>query len=131
MNPTVDVDEATLFYAEDDPILARETLSRLQKLGFPRVLHAKDLCEAEELTHTSIPDIALLDVHLGMATTIDLAIWLAESGTHIVFTSSYSREELGDRLGDFAFLPKPFTETELSNALKDAAEDRLGRLAAE
>lgn len=76
-------------------------------------------------------DVALLDVHLGMATTTDLALALSDQGTHIVFTSSYTRDELGDRLGDFPFLPKPFTFGELYQALENAVEDWPGSLAAE
>lgn len=122
---------ATLLYAEDDPIQAKETVSRLNTLGFSRVLVARDLCEVEELMRDTEVQIALLDVHLGMATTIDVALQLAESGAHIVFTSSYSRDELGDRIGEFAFLPKPFTLSELSEALEDSIDEWPGSLAAE
>ena len=125
------LEQATLLYAEDDPVLARDTLERLNTLGFTDVLMARDLCEIEELARDAVIDIALLDVHLGMASTTDVAPWLAERGAHIVFTSNYSRDELGDRLGEFAFLPKPFTLGQLSQALEDAAKEWPGSLAAE
>lgn len=131
MKPQSTLENATLLYAEDDAILARDTLSRLHAIGFSRILFARDLCEAEELARQDKIDVALLDVHLGMATTTDLALTLAEDGTHIVFTSSYTRDELGDRLEEFAFLPKPFTLRELSEALEDAIADWPGSLAAE
>lgn len=131
MITNIEFGAAILLYAEDDPIQARETVSRLNTFGFLNVLVARDLCEAEELVSDAHIDIALLDVHLGMATTIDLALELAESGAHIIFTSSYSRDELGDRLGDFAFLPKPFSLGQLSRSLEDAIDEWPGSLAAE
>ena len=124
-------DGKSLLYVEDDPILAKETVARLGLMGFGDIRIACDLCQVEALVKDFRFDIALLDVHLGMSTTIDIAAQLAETGAHIVFTSGYDRSELGDRLGDFAFLAKPYTFGQLSVALENAGEEQIGSLAAE
>lgn len=120
-----------LLYVEDDPVQSMETFTRLGLMGFGEILFASDLCQAEALVRDMSIDVAFLDVHLGMSTTLDIAMALAKSGTHVVFTSGYDRDELGDRLGDFPFLKKPFSTGELSIALEDARVDQHGSLAAE
>lgn len=121
----------TILYVEDDPLLARETIEHLNSLVFHEILVASDLREAVDAMKGKAIDIAFMDVHVGAATTIDLAPDLAAKGTTIVFTSGYSREELGDRLGEFAFLPKPYSRTQLLIALDETLSDQSGNLAAE
>ena len=124
-------DGKSLLYVEDDPILVKETFARLDLMGFAEISVANDLCEVASLVRDFRFDVALLDVHLGMSTTIDIAAQLAETGAHIVFTSGYDRSELGDRLGDYPFLAKPYTFGQLSVALENAGEEQMGSLAAE
>lgn len=123
--------DKTIIYVEDDPLIAEHTLTRLRAMGFARLLFASDLCQAEELMRAQNIDIALLDVHIGPVNTLDLANALAERGAHIVFTSGYTRDELGDRLGDFAFVQKPYSIGALSIALEASINDTPGSLAAE
>ena len=121
----------TILYVEDDPLLARVTIAYLNSLAFGKVVVASDMREADEAMRSTEIDIAFLDVHLGAATTIDLAADLTAKGISIVFTSGYNREELGDRLHDFASLPKPYSLAQLIKALDATLSDQAGNLAAE
>jgi two-component SAPR family response regulator len=100
-------------------------------MAFGTVLVASNSREAEDVMKNKAIDIAFLDAHVSAATAIDLAPELAAKGICIVFTSGYSRDELGDRLDEFAFLPKPYSFAQLVTALDETLSDQSGNLAAE
>lgn len=123
--------EKTILYVEDNPVLANFTSDCLYTIGFGAVVVASNLCQADAVASGRKIDVALLDVHLGPVNTLDLARSLSAAGTRIVFTSGYTREEFGEKLGDFAFVAKPYTLEKLSVAIAETLAKPPGNLVAE
>jgi len=104
---------ARVLIVEDEPILGLELKEDLQDLGYSVV----DVVDDGDMVMRSFlrdrPDVVLMDIKLhGFRDGVDSALQIRGFyQTPIVFLSSYSESEVGDRLHriePYAFLQKPY-----------------------
>ncbi|KIN70975.1 Response regulator receiver protein [Sulfitobacter noctilucae] len=115
-------DDLKIVYLEDEPIVALDTSEHLKNLGFGEVKVVSRLRDAEALTCEDNFDVALFDINVDKGqTSLELGHQLASRGTKVIFASgnsSLGREISGESI---LFLDKPFSLTQLTSMLKQAA----------
>jgi DNA-binding NtrC family response regulator len=108
----------TVLVVDDDASMRLLCRVNLELEGH-RVLEASSLAQARELMAAEVPDVALLDVHLGSERGLDLIDDVAslELPTQVVLLSGSSQisPELRSRVA--AVIGKPFDLAELSDAV--------------
>lgn len=114
---------ATVLTVEDDPIVRADLRLVLEDAGFEVCGDARDGVEAVQLARTLSPDVILLDLGLprldGVGATRQI---LAERDVPIVALTGWSRHLLRDavRAGVASYVLKPFEQTEVVDALREA-----------
>jgi PAS domain S-box-containing protein len=127
-------DGETVLVVEDDDRVREVTLRRLESLGYA-VCQARSGPQAIELLKRGeAPDVVLSDIVMpGGMTGYDVARWIfsEKPGVKVVLTSGYNP---GDRARDdrglvpsLAVLAKPFTRTQLAQAIRSAIEGTSGQ----
>jgi two-component system, response regulator PdtaR len=120
--------------AEDETIIRMDLRALLEKNGFKVVAEAADGEQAVELARTSDPDVAVLDVRMPNLDGIEAARRMyAERPLPIVMLTAYSdRANVDNAIGAgvFAYLVKPFRETDVVPALRAAVARHAELLAA-
>lgn len=108
-----------ILLVEDEVLIALEQQLYLESVGHSVIGPAVTAMEAVEMAETDKPDLALVDVHLGMGTNgIDAARGLNALGVPCLFITSFRDELKKDGpLTGIGCLPKPFTETGLLAAV--------------
>jgi CheY-like chemotaxis protein len=76
--------------------------------------------EALEKARSLAFDVAILDVNLDGKRTFPIAELLAERGRAFVFATGYGADNVPDALADAPILPKPFQQSDLEHALRQA-----------
>lgn len=110
---------------EDEPVLAMFLEETLARLGCAVLGPVGGLDEAVAAARTGAYDVALLDVNLRAgAKSVPVAEALAARGRPFVLTTGYVPDSLPDALRGRATLLKPYGETELVAALREAAARR-------
>ena len=112
------MDVKTVLVVDDEPALRLLCRVNLELEGH-RVFEASTLAEARELIATELPDVVLLDVHLGNERGVDLIddIDSLESSTRIVLLSGSSQISPELRAQVAGVLGKPFDLSELTAAV--------------
>jgi two-component system, response regulator PdtaR len=110
--------------AEDETIIRLDLKETLERAGFEVCGEARDGEEAVELAREEKPDLAVLDVKMPRLDGIEAARRiLAERPIPIVMLTAYGHDELVARaveVGVFAYLVKPFRESDLLPAIQTA-----------
>ena len=108
----------TVLVVDDDPSMRLLCRVNLELEGH-RVLEAESLARARELIGSELPDVILLDVHLGSESGPDLIDDVAglELPTRIVLLSGSSEISPDLRAQVAGVLAKPFDLAELSAAV--------------
>jgi AmiR/NasT family two-component response regulator len=113
-----------ILVAEDETIIRLDLKETLERAGFEVCGEARDGEEAVELAREEKPDLAVLDVKMPRVDGIEAARRiLAERPIPIVMLTAYGHDELVTRAveaGVFAYLVKPFRESDLLPALQTA-----------
>lgn len=110
--------DATVLYAEDEIIIALDTVQLLEDMGFARVQVVHNLRRAKALVAAEQFDIAVLDVNLGGGEmSIDLGRRLIAQGVRVVFATGYNRSEMEIEHSDLTFVEKPLTTAGIADAL--------------
>jgi two-component system, response regulator PdtaR len=113
-----------ILVAEDETIIRLDLKETLERAGFEVCGEARDGEEAVELAREEKPDLAVLDVKMPRLDGIEAARRiLAERPIPIVMLTAYGHEELVARaveVGVFAYLVKPFRESDLLPAIQTA-----------
>jgi AmiR/NasT family two-component response regulator len=113
-----------ILVAEDETIIRLDLKETLERAGFEVCGEARDGEEAVELAHEEKPDLAVLDVKMPRLDGIEAARRiLAERPIPIVMLTAYGHDELVARAVDagvFAYLVKPFRESDLLPAIQTA-----------
>jgi two-component system, response regulator PdtaR len=113
-----------ILVAEDETIIRLDLKETLERAGFEVCCEARDGEEAVELARAEKPDLAVLDVKMPRLDGIEAARRiLAERPIPIVMLTAYGHDELVARAveaGVFAYLVKPFRESDLLPAIQTA-----------
>jgi two-component system, response regulator PdtaR len=113
-----------ILVAEDETIIRLDLKETLERAGFEVCGEARDGEEAVELAREEKPDLAVLDVKMPRLDGIEAARRiLAERPIPIVMLTAYGHDELVTRAveaGVFAYLVKPFRESDLLPAIQTA-----------
>ncbi len=113
-----------ILVAEDETIIRLDLKETLERAGFEVCGEARDGEEAVELAREEKPDLAVLDVKMPRLDGIEAARRiLAERPIPIVMLTAYGHNELVTRAveaGVFAYLVKPFRESDLLPAIQTA-----------
>jgi two-component system, response regulator PdtaR len=113
-----------ILVAEDETIIRLDLKETLERAGFEVCGEPRDGEEAVELAREEKPDLAVLDVKMPRLDGIEAARRiLAERPIPIVMLTAYGHDELVARAveaGVFAYLVKPFRESDLLPAIQTA-----------
>ena len=113
-----------ILIAEDETVIRLDLRTMLEDAGFELCGEARNGVEAVELAAALQPDVAILDVKMPLLDGIEAARKiLADRPTPIVILSAYGEEALIRRaieVGVFAYLTKPFRQTDLGPAIRTA-----------
>ena len=120
--------------AEDQAIIRLDLRGVLEKHGLVVCAEARDGEEAVELARSSRPDVALLDMRMPKLDGIVAARRMyAEQPIPIVMLTAFSDRSVVEKAiaaGVFAYLVKPFKESDLVPALRAAVARHAELLAA-
>jgi response regulator NasT len=120
--------------AEDETIIRMDLRGLLEKNGFMIVAEAADGAQAVELARSAEPDVAIVDLRMPELDGIEAARRIyAERPLPIVMLTAFSdRANVEDAIGAgiFAYLVKPFRETDVIPAVRAAVARHAELLAA-
>jgi DNA-binding NarL/FixJ family response regulator len=123
-----------ILIAEDETLIRLDLRAILQRHGFTVCAEARDGLEAVELARSEQPDAALLDLRMANLDGIEAARRIyAERPIPIVMLTAFDDRGVVGRAiaaGVFAYLVKPFRESDIAPALHAAAARHAELLAA-
>jgi response regulator NasT len=107
--------------ADDESIIRLDLRETLQRMGHNVVAEAGDGRSAVDLVRQHRPDLAILDVKMPELDGVDAAKEIARDRlAPVLLLTAYSQQDLVQRAMDagvFAYVVKPFTESDLSPAI--------------
>jgi len=103
---------------EDNPIIALDTQTVLEELGFSPVMAVTTLAEGMELVLSRLFNFVILDLLIGETSSLDFAATLVTRGTRFVFASGYGdTSTLPDEFRNHTILRKPYTKAQIEELL--------------
>lgn len=115
------MDKLRLVIADDESIIRLDLKETLQRMGHQVVAEAGDGRTAVDLARQHQPDLVILDVKMPEMDGVDAAkLIAAERIAPVLLLTAYSQQELVRRAMDagvFAYVVKPFTESDLLPAI--------------
>jgi CheY-like chemotaxis protein len=106
-------------------IIAMDAEASTLRLGAEKVSIAGNVADALHQIAGEKPDLALLDVNLGLESSFAVADRLKALGVPFVFATGYGKNaELPERFSDVLVLNKPYTAEVLGPKLAQAATDK-------
>lgn len=111
----------TVLLLEDNMIVALEAEDTLLDLGAHAVWAASTLREAEAIIAREPIDLAMLDINIGLDTSLDLAAGLSERGVPFIFASGYGDDvRLSEGQAAVPILKKPYDGEQIRRAMAAA-----------
>ncbi len=118
---TTEVEALRIVIAEDEPLIRMDLRRTLENMGHVVIGEAGDGAKAVELAREMRPDICILDIKMPEMDGIDAAKVISTEGiAPVLLLTAYSQKDLVERARDagvFAYLVKPFKETDLMPAI--------------
>jgi AmiR/NasT family two-component response regulator len=115
------VEKLRIVIADDESIIRLDLKETLQRMGHQVVAEAGDGRTALELVRQHRPDLAILDVKMPELDGVDTAKEVAKDRlAPVLLLTAYSQQDLVQRAMDagvFAYVVKPFTESDLLPAM--------------
>lgn len=112
-----------ILVVEDDYLVALTICDLLSGAGYEVLGPAVSGEEAIGVALEALPDLVLMDIRLaGDMDGVDAALELARSGIRSLFVSAHSdplTRSRGDAASPYGWVEKPFTDTQLLNAVAD------------
>jgi light-regulated signal transduction histidine kinase (bacteriophytochrome) len=106
---------------EDNLIVALEAEDLLLKLGASAVRMASNLATAAQIMDEETLDFAVLDINLGIETTLNFAVRLRDANMPFIFASGYGQEtRLGEPHQSALVVSKPYDQDALRVAIAKA-----------
>ena len=121
--PEVEPGEASLagrivLLLEDNMIVALEAEDTLMELGAAAVWPASTLREAEAIFAREPIDLAMLDINIGLDTSLELAARLTARGVPFIFASGYGDDvRLAEGQAAVPILKKPYDGEQIRRAM--------------
>jgi CheY-like chemotaxis protein len=112
----------SLIVVEDEPIISIMIEELVQELGWTVDGSAQSEAAAFDLLGTCSPQLALLDINLGLTTSLAVAASCRDRHIPIVFMTGYTASDIPDQCGDDPVLAKPFSPDALDRALRRALQ---------
>ena len=115
-------DGAGLMIVEDEPLIAMMIEDMAGEIGW--TVQASLHSEAEAVAFLSANQrmLAVLDINLGMTTSLGLAAACHDRNIPVVFTTGYAAADIPTQCGDAPVLAKPFSTDELAQAIKQGLQ---------
>lgn len=123
-----------LFIADDDPIIRRDLRETLERMGYTVIGEAGDGIQALRLARRLEPDLVLIDLRMPGLDGLQVAEAIARAElAPVILITAYVDKTVIQRSQDaqvYAFLTKPFRETDLQAAIETACTQfaRVARL---
>lgn len=115
------VDKLRVVIADDESIIRLDLKETLQRMGHQVIAEAGDGRTAVELVRRHKPDLVVLDVKMPELDGVDAAKEISrEKLAPVLLLTAYSQQDLVQRAMDagvFAYVVKPFTESDLRPAI--------------
>jgi CheY-like chemotaxis protein len=112
--------DKSLIIVEDEPIIAIMIEDLVRELGWTVDGSAHTEANAFGLLANCSPKLALLDINLGLTTSLAVAASCRDRHIPIVFMTGYTAKDVPVQCGDAPVLAKPFSPEELERALRRA-----------
>jgi len=111
-------DIAGLMIVEDEPLIAMMIEEMADEIGWPvgGSLHTE--ADAFAFLNAHQPAIAVLDINLGLTTSLGIAAACHDRNIPVVFTTGYTAADVPSQCGNAPVLAKPFSTQELAVAIK-------------
>lgn len=117
--------------ADDESIIRLDLKTLLEEMGHIVIGEAADGQRALELTRSLKPDVVIMDIKMPIMDGLDAAKVISdEKIAPVVLLTAYSQKDLVERAkeaGVYAYLVKPFQESDLLPAIEIAISRYLGQ----
>lgn len=109
---------AKVLLVEDSMLIALDVEEALTSLGAARVITASSVRQAREAIAVGGIDFAILDINLGIESSLEIGEDLKAMGVPFVFASGYGEQaQLSGELADCHVISKPYGGAEIIDAL--------------
>jgi AmiR/NasT family two-component response regulator len=116
--------QVKILIADDESIIRLDLKTLLEEMGHIVIAEAADGQRALELARSLKPDVVIMDIKMPVMDGLDAAKVIAEEKiAPVVLLTAYSQKDLIERAkeaGVFAYLVKPFQESDLLPAIEIA-----------
>ena len=112
--------DRSLIVVEDEPLICVMIEEMVQDLGWAVEGCAHTEESAFDLLNASAPGLVLLDINLGLTTSLGVAASCRDRRIPIVFMTGYIARDIPSQCGDAPVVTKPFTEEQLDHAIRRA-----------
>jgi len=116
--------QINVLIADDESIIRMDLRTLLEEMGLSVVGEAADGRRALELARSLRPDVVIMDIKMPVMDGLDAAKVISEEKiAPVVLLTAYSQQDLIERAKDagvFAYLVKPFQESDLLPAIEIA-----------
>ncbi|MBX9455816.1 MAG: GAF domain-containing protein [Rhizobium sp.] len=117
-------DQVPVLLVEDQMLIAMDAEMMLSEVGFSEVATVGSVTEALARLKTFRPAAAVLDVNLGVGTSIEVAGELRRQGIPFVFATGYGDSSIiPPEFSDVRVVRKPYSGEELSSAIRSLFKD--------
>lgn len=113
---------AGLMIVEDEPLIAMMIEDMADEIGWTVQASLHSEAEAFVFLNANQPSLAVLDINLGMTTSLGLAAACHDRNIPVVFTTGYAAADIPTQCGDTPVLAKPFSTDELARAIKQGLQ---------
>lgn len=115
----------SVFLVEDETLIQMMVADMIEELGHTVIAQASDLNQALSLAQTTDLDVAILDINLSGQRIDPVAETLSNRNLPFIFASGYRGEGRTDRFRDRPALQKPFSLSQLAEAIEAALRPSL------
>ena len=109
---------AGLMIVEDEPLIAMMIEEMAGEIGWTVEGSLHSEADAFAFLNDNQPLLAVLDINLGLTTSLGVAAACHDRNIPVVFTTGYTAADVPPQCGNAPVLAKPFSTEELARAIK-------------
>ena len=110
--------EARLMIVKDEPLIAMMIEEMAGEIGWAVDASLHTEAAAFAFLNTNEPVLAVLDINLGLTTSLGIAAACHDRNIPVVFTTGYTAADVPIQCGNAPVLAKPFSTEELARPIK-------------